>query len=180
MNAPDGSDPKLLVVPSPCRPADSPHMHCPNLSASPAVTSAMPSYAPGLRGAVRRAAGDTGRGRQWGRGEGGGEAEPGLGGGGQGGSQRDPPLPHQAEQLGPCRRSSGCDRCRPAPGHSTAHYSTAQHSTSTVQYSTVQEVHHLKSGSEHNIALTVSGKYETDYIPLFRRKVPMISQDFCV
>ena len=42
-------------------------MHCPVLSASPAVTSAMPSYAPGLRGAVRRAAGDTGRGRQWGR-----------------------------------------------------------------------------------------------------------------
>ena len=41
-----------------------PHMHCPVLSASPAVTSAMPSYAPGLRGAVRRAAGDTGRGRQ--------------------------------------------------------------------------------------------------------------------
>ena len=67
MNAPDGSDPELHVVPPPCRPADSPHMHCPVLSASPAVTSAMPSYAPGLRGAVRRAAGDTGRGRQWGR-----------------------------------------------------------------------------------------------------------------
>ena len=33
--------------------------------------------------------------------EGGGEAEPGLGGGGQGGSQRDPPLPHQAEHRGP-------------------------------------------------------------------------------
>ena len=67
MNAPDGSDPELHVVPPPCRPADSPHMHCPVLSASPAVTSAMPSYAPGLRGAVRRAARDTGRGRQWGR-----------------------------------------------------------------------------------------------------------------
>ena len=64
LNAPDSSDPKLLVVPSPCRPADSPHMHCPVLSASPAVTSTMLSYAPGLRGAVRRAAGDTGRGRQ--------------------------------------------------------------------------------------------------------------------
>ena len=67
MNAPDCSDPELRVVPPPCRPADSPHMHCPVLSASPAVTSTMLSYAPGLRGAVRRAARDTGRGRQWGR-----------------------------------------------------------------------------------------------------------------
>ena len=63
MNAPDGSDPELHVVPPPCRPADSPHMDCLVLSASPAVTSAMPSYAPGLRGAVKGAA----VGRQWGR-----------------------------------------------------------------------------------------------------------------
>ena len=96
----------------------------------------MPSYAPGLRGAVRKAARDTGRGPQWGR------AARAY----QGGSQRDPPLPHQAEQLGPCRRSSACGRSRPAPGHSTAQY----------KYSTVQEVHHRKSGSEHSIALTVS------------------------
>ena len=79
-------------------------MHCPVLSASPAVTSAMPSYAPGLRGAVRRAAGDTGRGRQWGRAA---RAEEKLSpawvvAARQGGSQRDPLLPHQAEQLGPC------------------------------------------------------------------------------
>ena len=80
-------------------------MHCPVLAAAPAMTSAIPSYAPGLRGGAGHRVGaaveeGVGAGR-----EGGGEAEPGLGGGGQGGSQRDPLLPHQAEQLGPCRRS---------------------------------------------------------------------------
>ena len=69
---------------------------------------------------------------------------------------------------------------RPISSSTWTQYSTLQYSTAQYKYSTVQEVHHLKSGSEHSIALTVSGKYETDYISLFRRKVPMISQDFCV
>ena len=68
MNAPDGSDPELLVVPSPCRPADSPHMHCPVLAAAPVVTSAGHRVGAAVQEGV--GVGRVGR----------GQAEPALGG----------------------------------------------------------------------------------------------------
>ena len=80
--------------------------------------------------------------------EGGGEAEPGLGGGGQGGSQRDPPLPHQAEHRGP---KGEVQAATDLVQHlDTVQHVTVQYSAVQVQYSTVQEVRHLKSGSEHS------------------------------
>ena len=45
---------------------------------------------------------------------------------------------------------------RPISSSTWTQYSTLQYSTAQYKYSTVQEVHHLKSGSEHSIALTVS------------------------
>ena len=112
LNAPDGSDPKLLVVPSPCRPADSPHMHCPILAAAPAMTSAIPSYAPGLRGGAGHRVGaaveeGVGAGRV-----GRGQAEPALGG--------ELPLPWEVQLAADL----------------VQHLDTVQHIT--VQYSTVQ------------------------------------------